>query len=119
MKEYTDLEVWIHARELVKLVYDLTNPFPKEEVYGLTNQIRRSVVSIPSNIAEGCGRQSNKETIQFLYVAKGSLYELETQLYLSQDLNYVIKEDFNKIMTKVVSCKKLINGFINYFKNKS
>ena len=70
---YTELEVWKYARELVKLVYLLTKSFPKEEIYGLTNQIRRNVVSVPSNIVEGIGRQSNKETIHFLYAAKGSL----------------------------------------------
>jgi four helix bundle protein len=69
---YIELDVWKYSRELVKLVYMLTKSFPKEEVYGLTNQIRRSVVSVPSNIAEGIGRQSNKETIHFLYIAKGS-----------------------------------------------
>jgi len=116
---YTELDVWINARELVKLVYGLTKSFPKEELYGITNQIRRSAVSVPSNIAEGCGRQSNKETIQFLYIAKGSLYELETQLYLSQDIDYISEEELDSIIRKVTSCKKLINGFINYFKNKS
>ena len=70
---YTELEVWKYARGLVKLFYLLTKSFPKEEIYGLTNQIRRSVVSVPSNIAEGIGRQSNKEIIHFLYIAKGSL----------------------------------------------
>ena len=70
---YTELEVWKYARGLVKLFYLLTKSFPKEEIYGLTNQIRRSIVSVPSNIAEGIGRPSNKETIRFLYLAKGSL----------------------------------------------
>jgi four helix bundle protein len=80
---YTELEVWKYARGLVKLFYLLTKSFPKEEIYGLINYIRRNVVSVPSNIVEGIGRQSNKETIRFLYVAKGSLQEVETQLYLS------------------------------------
>ena len=80
---YTDLDVWKYSRELVKKVYLLIKKIPKEEIYGLTNQIRRSVVSVPSNIAEGIGRLSNKETIHFLYIAKGSLQEVETQLYLS------------------------------------
>ena len=80
---YTDLDVWKYSRELVKKVYLLIKKNPKEEIYGLTNQIRRSVVSVPSNILEGIGRQSNKETIYFLYIAKGSLQEVETQLYLS------------------------------------
>ncbi|MBL4905194.1 MAG: four helix bundle protein [Flavobacteriaceae bacterium] len=118
MKSYTELEVWIKSRELVKLVYQLTKSFPKEEVYGLTNQIRRSAVSIPSNIAEGVGRQSVKETLHFLYIAKGSLNELETQLFLSFDVAYVSEKELKNIFETVTSCKKLLNGFINYFKTK-
>ena len=113
---YTNLDVWKHSRELVKLVYLLTKSFPNEELYALTNQIRRSSVSIPSNIAEGIGRQSNKETIHFLYIAKGSLQELETQLYLSFDLDYISKIDLEDVLEKVISNKKLLNGFINYYK---
>ena len=118
MKSYTELEVWIKSRELVKLVYQLTQSFPKEEVYGLTSQIRRSAVSIPSNIAEGVGRQSIKETLHFLYIAKGSLNELETQLFLSFDVAYVSEKELKNIFETVTSCKKLLNGFINYFKTK-
>ena len=118
MKSFTELDVWQKSRELVKLVYQLTLLFPKEEIYGLTNQLRRSVVSVPSNIAEGNGRQSNKETIHFLYIAKGSLYEVETQLYLSNDLEYISEEQLKEILEKVISCKKLLNGFIKYYKNK-
>jgi four helix bundle protein len=113
---YTELEVWKYSRELVKEVYLLTKKFPKEELYSLTNQIRRSAVSIPSNIAEGIGRQSNKETIHFLYISKGSLQEVETQLYLSFDLEYISREDLDIILKKVISNKKLLNGFINYYK---
>lgn len=114
--DYTELDVWKYSRELVKLVYQLTKSFPNEELYALTNQIRRSVVSVPSNIAEGIGRQSNKETIHFLYIAKGSLQEVETQLYLSYDLEYISEEKLNFILEKVISNKKLLNGFINYYK---
>lgn len=92
MKNYTDLEIWIETRRLVNEIYQLTKSFPKEEVYGITNQIRRSSISVSSNITEGCGRQSSKETIHFLYIARGSLYELETQLYLSSDQNYISKK---------------------------
>lgn len=114
--KYTDLDVWKYSRELVKLVYILTKSFPKEELYGLTNQIRRLVVSVPSNIAEGIGRQSNKETIHFLYIDKGSLQEVETQIYLSFDLNYIKEKELNTILETVTSNKKLLNGFINYYK---
>lgn len=98
--EYTSLEVWIESRKLTNLVYEKTKKFPKEELFGLTNQIRRCSVSIPSNIAEGCGRRTSNDTIQFLHIAKGSLFELE----------------FNEISNQVLVCKKLINGFINYYK---
>ena len=116
MKSYIDLDVWKYSRELVKLVYLLTKSFPNEELYALTNQIRRSVVFVPSNIAEGLGRQSNKETIHFLYIAKGSLFEVETQLYLSFDLGYISEIELKNILEKVISSKKLLNGFINYYK---
>lgn len=118
MKNYTDLDVWKIARKLVKTVYSLTSQFPNTEIYSLTNQINRSVISIPSNIAEGIGRQSDKETIQFLYIAKGSLFELETQLYLAYDLEYISKDQLDNILEEIISCKKLLNGFINYFKSK-
>ena len=118
MKNYTDLDVWKIARKLVKTVYSLTSQFPNTEIYSLTNQINRSVISIPSNIAEGIGRQSDKETIQFLYIAKGSLFELETQLYLAHDLDYISKDQLDNILEEIISCKKLLNGFINYFKSK-
>jgi len=116
MKLYTDLEVWIEARKLVGLVYLVSKKFPKDEIYGITNQIRRSAVSIPSNIAEGCGRNGSKETIYFLHIAKGSLYELETQIYLSVDQQYISKEELDLILEQILSCKKLLNGFINYYK---
>ena len=73
-------------------------------------------MSVPSNIAEGIGRQSNKETIHFLHIAKGSLYEVETQLYLSYDLSYISEIELKNILEKVISNKKLLNGFINYYK---
>ena len=116
MKVYTELDVWKESRILVKDIYTLTISFPKEETYGLTNQLRRCAVSIPSNIAEGCGRRIAADTIQFLHISRGSLYELETQLYIALDLNYIESKDFEAINKRIISCKKLINGFINYFK---
>ena len=108
---YTKLEVWIETRKLTNLVYDISKEFPKEELYSLTNQIRRCAISIPSNIAEGCGRQTSKDTIHFLHISRGSLYELETQFYLALDQKYVSEDDFNKIITQTETCKKLLNGF--------
>ena len=114
--DYIELDVWKNSRELVKIVYELTKSYPQSELYGLANQIRRCAVSVPSNIAEGIGRQSNKETIHFLYISKGSLNELETQLYLSLDLTYISETELKMVLEKVISCKKLLNGFINYYK---
>lgn len=116
--EYTNLDVWIESRKLTNIVYNSTKNYPKEEIFGLTNQIRRCAVSVPSNIAEGCGRNTSKETIHFLFIARGSIYELETQLYLSLDQNYIEKEEFENILSQIMLCKKLLNGFINYYKNK-
>ena len=116
--EYNKLEVWIEARKLTNLIYDLSKVFPKEEIYGLTNQMRRCSVSIPSNIAEGCGRQTSKDTINFLHISRGSLYELETQYYLALDQKYIDVNNFNIAFEQIQICKKLINGFINYYKNK-
>ena len=112
--DYKDLDIWVQARVLVKTVYVLTKSFPKDEQFSLTSQVRRCVVSVPSNIAEGCGRQSNKETIHFLHIARGSLYELETQLILAGDLNYI--SDIDNVLKEIERVKKLLNGFINYHK---
>tara|TARA_R110002111_G_scaffold229677_2_gene290953 strand:+ start:2893 stop:3279 length:387 start_codon:yes stop_codon:yes gene_type:complete len=116
--DYIELDVWKYSRELVKKVYLLSDLFPKEELYALTNQVRRCSISIPSNIAEGLGRQSNKETIHFLYISRGSLFELETQLFLAFDLNYISKKQLDAILKQITTSKKLLNGFINYFKSK-
>ena len=114
-KVYNDLDVWKESRKLVKQVYDLTKMFPKEETYGLSNQIRRCAVSIPSNIAEGCGRNHTKDSIQFFYISRGSLFELETQLYLAFDQNYIDEETLKSSIENTTTCKKLLNGFINYY----
>ncbi len=114
-KVYNDLDVWRESRTLVKTVYDVTKGFPKEELYGLSNQIRRCAVSIPSNIAEGCGRNHTKDSIQFFYISRGSLFELETQLYLSFDQNYIDEQTLKLLIERTTTCKKLLNGFINYY----
>ncbi|RRQ45985.1 four helix bundle protein [Chryseobacterium sp. SC28] len=116
--EYINLDVWREARKLANLVYDLSKNYPKEESFGLVNQIRRCAVSIPSNIAEGCGRSTSKDTANFLFIARGSLYELETQLYISRDQNYIDEEQLLSIANQIMICKKLLNGFINYYRNK-
>ena len=118
-KSFTSLNVWICSRELVKQLYLLTKDFPKEELYSLTSQMRRAAISIPSNIAEGVARNHDKETIQFLHISKGSLYELETQLYLSYDIGYLKEQQLSAILNKIEDCKKLISGFINYYRIKA
>ena len=87
-KTNQDLESWIESRKLVSEVYPVTKQYPQTELYGLVNQMRRSAISIPSNIAEGCGRNHRKDSIQFFYMSRSSLYELETQLFLSFDLGF-------------------------------
>lgn len=113
---YTDLDIWLETRKLVKEIYLLTINFPKEEVFGLSSQIRRCAVSIPSNIAEGCGRITPKGTLAFLYISRGSIFELETQLYLACDLEYISQQTFDRVIIDIQNCKKLLNGFINYYK---
>jgi len=103
--EYNKLEVWVEARKLTNLIYDLSKFFPRDEVYGLTNQIRRCAVSIPSNIAEGCGRRTAKDTINFYIYIKGSLYEIETQCYVALDQKYIDEDNFNVVFNQIQSCK--------------
>ncbi len=117
-KSHIELDVWKEARKLVLIIYSLTQSFPKEEQYGLVSQMRRCSVSIPSNIAEGCGRNHKKDSSQFFYIARGSLYELETQLYLSSDLNYISVADLQPILEGLIVVRKLLNGFIRYYSNQ-
>jgi four helix bundle protein len=116
-KKYIDLEVWKEARRLVSEVYLVTKSFPKEELYGLTNQIRRCSISVPSNIAEGCGRNHKKDSIQFFFIARGSLYELETQLFLSSDLKFISSINLTDLLFQLETVRKLLNGFIRYYLN--
>jgi len=110
------LEAWKASMDLTVDIYNITREFPKEELYSLVSQIRRSAVSIPSNIAEGCARQTTKETIQFLYISVGSISELETQLLISQELNFI--KNTEELFNKLNSVKKLILGLIKFFKAK-
>ena len=103
---------------MTKQIYLLLAKFPSSEKFGLISQISRCAVSVPSNIAEGCGRNTSKETIHFLFIARGSLFELETQFYLSLDLEYINDEKLATISSQITLCKKLLNGFINYYRAK-
>lgn len=114
MKSYTDLNVWKEARNLVKIIYEFSSDFPPGERYGLISQLRRAAISVPSNIAEGIGRNHPKDTIQFLFVAKGSLNELETQIYLCQDLNICSDKKAHSVIEHIITVRKLLIGFIKY-----
>jgi four helix bundle protein len=117
MKSHKDLDVWKSAMDLATLTYKLTENFPKSEIFGLTNQMRRAAVSIPSNIAEGAARQTNKEFIQFLYIANGSIAELETQVLLAKKIGYAT--DVVTIEGNLINVGKMINGLIRYLKGKA
>ncbi|PIF43239.1 four helix bundle protein [Chryseobacterium sp. 52] len=115
-RDYTQLEVWNEGRKLVVLLDSFTKKNPKKELSDLTGQIRRAVVSVSSNKAEGYRRRASEDTLPFLNVAGGSLCEFETQLYLSLHQNNISKTDFAKVTARILLCKKLISGFINYYK---
>ncbi len=115
---YKELEVWKEARKLVTDVYKLTSKFPKSEIFGLTSQINRAVISIPSNIAEGCTRFSDKDTSRFIDIALGSTAELDTQLILADDLNFAeytqeLIAQVNKVNALLQGLKKYVNTAIN------
>ncbi len=112
MRDYKELIVWQKSRILVKSIYDQTKLFPKEEQYGLTNQIRRAVVSIPSNIAEGYNRQSDKEFIRFLSIAKGSAAEVETQIILAKDLEYISSEESDIFLLQISEILHMLGALI-------
>lgn len=117
IKNYKDLTVWQRAYQLCLTVYNATKEFPKEERYGLISQIRRAAVSLPSNIAEGNGRKSRTEYIQFLYIAYGSICELETQILLAGDLNYAGKESLKTVMKDIGDVERMLKGLIKSLKN--
>ena len=118
MRTHKDLDVWKLSIDFVTEIYTITKGFPKEEQFGLVSQLRRSAVSVPSNIAEGAARQSNKEFIQFLYVALGSLMELDTQLSIAKNLNFLSDESLNDLQSKTDEIGKMLNGLIKYRKSK-
>lgn len=109
---YADLEVWQAAMNLVQQIYRLTNAYPREEIYGLTSQTRRAAVSIASNIAEGKGRSSDRELVQFLCHSRGSLFEVETQLALAQRLGYATKEQYEALRDETAKIGRMLNGLI-------
>jgi len=116
---YKDLIVWQKSRVLASEVYRVTQLFPKSELYGLTSQLRRSAVSVASNIAEGQGRLTKGEFQQFLGHARGSLLELETQLAIAVDLNYLEKEHFASLEDRISEVNRLLNGLLESLRGRS
>lgn len=113
VKTYKDLLIWQKGIELTINIYQLTQSFPKEEIYALTSQLKRSSVSVPSNIAEGFGRNSTKSYVNFLKIARGSLYEMETQLIIAEKINFILDKKLLAIaMEQIMEEGKMINAYI-------
>jgi four helix bundle protein len=119
MTGYKQLEAWKKSMQLVKEVYVLTKSFPKEEMYALTSQLRRAAVSVPANIAEGSGRNYKKDTIQFLHISRGSLYEVETLLNIAVMVEIIIGEKLAPLSEKIDECLKILNGLIGYYEKSN
>ena len=119
MRDFRELKIWSRSHELTLEVYRLTRSFPKEEIYGLTSQMRRSSASVPSNIAEGCGRDSDPDFNRFLKIAMGSASELDYQLLLAKDLGYLDSTEYEKQAAEITEIKKMLNSFIQALKAKS
>lgn len=115
---YRDMEVWRKGRELARMIYARTAQFPSSEQFGITNQMRRAAVSIPSNIAEGFGRATAKEKSQFYHVAKGSLAELETQSYIASDIGHLQESDLEDIIRLASLTHRLLQGLIKANKER-
>jgi len=119
LKNYKELNVWKKAYELCVEIYKVTQGFPKEERYGLTSQIRKAAVSVPSNIAEGYGRKNIREYIQALYIAYGSLCELETQMMLAGEFCYLKPKDLERLLQEMGDIERMLKGLIRALENKA
>lgn len=113
IQSYRDLIVWQKSVDFAEMIYRITNDWPKHELYGLTNQVRRSSVSVSSNIAEGQARQHTKEFKQFLYIALGSIAEAHTQLIIAKRLSYVTQLQFNELESKIIEIQKMLRSLVN------
>ena len=117
IKSFTDLNAWKEGHKLVLMIYSVTKQFPKEELFGLTNQLRRAAISLTSNIAEGFSRRSYKEKLQFYSIALGSLTEIQNQLLIAKDIGLLTAKNFSDIANQTVEVSKVMNGLIK--KSKS
>ena len=112
LKTYQELIVWQKAMDLVEEVYEASRCFPREEIYGLTSQLRRAAISIPSNVAEGQGRRTTPDFIRHLSIAYGSLMELETQILIATRLSYLVQGECQKVMSMAGEVGRLLNGLM-------
>ncbi|MBI4685127.1 MAG: four helix bundle protein [Nitrospirae bacterium] len=112
MKSFKDLKVWEKAHEVALTVYKTTQAFPKDELYGLTSQLRRAASSVPANIAEGCGRKGDADMARFIQMAMGSASELEYHLLLARDLKFISMTDYERLESEVIDVKKMLASFI-------
>ena len=118
IQKYQQLTVWQKGMQLVKLIYLVTNTLPREELYGLSNQMRRAVISIPSNIAEGFGRYNTKEYLHFLRIARGSCYEVETQLQICTQINYLTEEETSAPLQLCNEINRMLNAMLTKLSKK-
>lgn len=118
MKTHKDLLVWQKSIAFVTSIYNLTRVFPKQEQYCLVNQIRRASISIPSNISEGCARRNSNEYIQFLYISLGSAAELETQIIIATNLNYLSENQSTELLANLAEIIRMLTGLIKSLSNK-
>ncbi len=112
MQDFRKIKVWGKSHELTLLIYELTKKFPKEELFGLTSQLRRSIASIPTNIAEGCVKSTQKDFSRFLYIALGSSSESEYLILLSFELNYISETEYKKVLDYIQEIKKMLTSLI-------
>lgn len=119
MDKLKDLKVWVESYKLSVLVYRITRSFPKEEMFGITSQLRRASSSVGANITEGKGRSSEKALLQFLLIARGSLFETNYFLDLSRDLDYLSNQSYEEIKKSIDTTGKMLNGLLRSIKNKN
>ncbi len=118
MRNFRRLQVWERAHELTSKIYELTVPFPREEIYGLTSQTRRACASIPTNIAEGCGRETPADFARFLQIAVGSASETEYLVLLARDLKYLNSDQYVELINEIISIKKMLTALLKNIRTK-
>jgi four helix bundle protein len=119
MRDFRRLQVWQRAHALALAVYRATKSFPREEMYGLTSQVRRAATSIPTNIAEGCGRDSTLEFARFLEIGMGSAKELEYQLLLARDLGYITPADYGNLAEETTQVQRMLHAYIGQLRGRA